>query len=120
MEIYKQREYDLQNAIDNVYGIDGTFQNYRDEVNRFIGNLLEETVEINTLRHSVKEKDKEIERLNNVINELEKDIQKEIDRTNDLILEDGGLGEITTIRKMLNETRECILFRIKKLKEGKE
>ena len=58
----------------------------------------------------------EIERLNNIINELEKDIQKEIDRTNDLILEDGGLGEITTIRKMLNETRQCILFRIKQLK----
>ena len=60
----------------------------------------------------------EIERLNNIINELEKDIQKEIDRTNDLILEDGGLREITAIRKMLNETRQCILFRIKELKEG--
>lgn len=62
---------------------------------------------------------KEIERLNNIINELEKDIQKEIDRTNDLILEDGSLGEITAIRKMLNDTRQCILFRIKELKEGK-
>lgn len=58
----------------------------------------------------------ENKRLNNIIDKLEKDIQKEIDRTNDLILEDGGLGEITTIRKMLNETRQCILFRIKELK----
>lgn len=63
MEIYKQREYDLQNEIDNILGINGTFQNYKDEVNRFIDNLLNETIEINTLRHSVKEKDKEIERL---------------------------------------------------------
>lgn len=67
----------------------------------------------------IEEKDKEIERLNNIINELEKSIQKDIDRTKDLILEDSSMVEINNIRRMLNDTRKCILFRIKELKENK-
>lgn len=65
----------------------------------------------------IREKDKEIERLNNIINELEKSIQKEIDRTNELILEDASMIEINNIRKMLNDTRQCILFKLEELKD---
>lgn len=116
MEIYKQREYDLQNEIDNILGINGTFQNYKDEVNRFIDNLLNETIEINTLRHSVKEKDKEIERLNNIINELEKyhiKSMKNLENTEDF----KYIG--TNYIKILYEEHKRTLAKLKTLKEGK-
>ena len=79
---------------------------------------LKELVPYKALAPDADEIIKELDRLNNIINQLEKDIQKEIERTNNLILEDGGLGEITTIRKMLNDERQCILFKLKKLKVG--
>jgi len=67
-----------------------------------------------------KKKDKEIERLNNIINDLEKDIKSEIERTESLIEDDysHGLGSFGEIRRMLNDTRKSILFRLKKLKES--
>lgn len=92
-----------------------------DNANKHLTNPLKYCQEYQdyVLLNYIKNKDKEIERLQNIINELEKDIQKEIERTNNLILEDGGLGEITTIRKMLNDERQCILFKLKELKENK-
>jgi hypothetical protein len=72
--------------------------------------------EIKTLLKENGNKEKVIIKQNNIINELEESIQKEIDRTNKLILEDISMIEINNIRKMLNDTRQCILFKLRELK----
>lgn len=62
----------------------------------------------------------EIERLNNIINEFEKEIKKEIDRTEELIIEDGRASTFGVIRGMLNEERTNWLYILKKLKDSDE
>ena len=61
----------------------------------------------------------EIERLNNIINTLEKNLEHEIKRTEELMLNESFLIEITHIRKAINDVRNNILYEIKRLKENK-
>ena len=51
-------------------------------------------------------------------NELKKCIKDEIEKTENLIKEDCNMIQINNIRKMLNEDRECWLYKISELEEG--
>ena len=51
-------------------------------------------------------------------NELKKCIKDEIERTENLIKEDCNIIQINNIRKMLNEDRECWLYKMQSLEEG--
>jgi len=77
-------------------------------IEREYSNLLSENAELQ----------QENDRLNNIINELGKNINEEIERTNNFILEDSSLIEINNIRKMLNDDRQCWLYKLKELKEN--
>lgn len=50
-------------------------------------------------------------------NELKKCIKDEIERTENLIKEDCDMLQINNIRKMLNEDRECWLYKMVELEE---
>jgi len=54
-ERYKQKEYELKSAIDNINSISYIFEDYVKETNDYIDRLLEETKEINVLRNIIKE-----------------------------------------------------------------
>lgn len=62
-EIYKQKEYEIKSAIDNINSIPYIFENYVKETNSYIDILLEETKEINALRNIIKEVREEIRML---------------------------------------------------------
>lgn len=76
-EAYQQKEWELNNLIDNLNSIEYTYEKYKKEVEHFIDRLLEDTKEINTLRNENK-------RLNNILNELEKWLEMEIKRIEEL------------------------------------
>lgn len=54
MEVYKQKEYELRNTIDSMLSLNGDFENYVSEVNRFIDILENEVKEVNILRQENK------------------------------------------------------------------
>lgn len=68
-EVYKQKEYDLRNAIDNINSIPYVFESYVKETNYFIDKLLEETKEINTLRQELQQKENIIKETRDYIKE---------------------------------------------------
>ena len=81
----------------------------------YITNLQEENEKLN------KELDKtRLSELHKeyVINEFENTIKKEIDRTEELIVEDGKTSTFSVIREMLNEERTNWLYILKHLKDS--
>lgn len=56
-EAYKQKEYELRSAIDNISSIPYVFENYVEETENFIDRLLDDTKEINTLRNKLQQKE---------------------------------------------------------------
>ncbi len=90
MEIYKQREYDVRNIIDDISGLSGLFENYVEEVNEFIDYLLEDTKEINTLKQELQRKDNKIKDLKSSIADYQEavgDYQDELKRKDNIINE---------------------------------
>lgn len=104
MEIYKQKEYDVRNIIDDISGLSGLFENYVEEVNEFIDYLLEDTKEINTLKQELQRKD-------NIINELKEYLEYEIEEWKDVENEWG---------KIRATEDENILDKMKELENGKQ
>ncbi len=65
------------------------------------------------------EKDiKYIEQLEDNWNKLKECIKSEIERTENLIKEDCNMIQINNIREMLNEDRECWLFKMQEIEKG--
>ena len=62
-EIYKQKEWELRSKIENIDTISSNFEDYVEEVDRFVGYLLNDTKEINVLRSENK-------RLHSIIKEV--------------------------------------------------
>lgn len=62
-EAYKQKEYELRSAIDNISSIPYVFENYVEETEHFIDRLLDDTKEINTLRNKLQQKENIIKKI---------------------------------------------------------
>lgn len=67
-EIYKQKEWELRNKMENIDIISSTFEDYAEEVDRFVGYLLDDTKDINVLRSENK-------RLHSIIKEVREYIE---------------------------------------------
>ena len=74
-EIYKQKEWELRNKMEDIDTISGTFENYVEEVDRFIEYLLNDTKEINVLRSENKQ-------LHSIIKEVREYIIQEANNIN--------------------------------------
>lgn len=57
--------------------------------------------------------------LQNNWNELKNSLKNEIERTNEIIAEDGDMVMMNNIRKMLNDDREVWLFKMQELENRK-
>lgn len=84
MEIYKQREHELNNAIDDLYSIAPIFENYKEEVNHFIDLLLKETVEFPSLKNRIYKLEKGIK---NIIFQLEHNPRENAENRDKYIIE---------------------------------
>lgn len=56
-EAYQQKEWELNNLIDNLNSIEYTYEEYKKEIEHFIDRLLEDTKEINVLRNQLQQKE---------------------------------------------------------------
>lgn len=73
MEVYKQKEYDLRNLIDNTLSLPSTFEEYTQETESFINRLIEETKEFNIIKSKNKRLEDKIQRLQEENEDLKRD-----------------------------------------------
>lgn len=124
MEVYKEKEYDVREIIDDIDGLSTKFETYVKSVDLFISHLLDDTESIVDLK-------KENKRLNNIINELEKWLNCSIEIINkklkkdkeETIVKDGlilNMNNYQILRLKTFRTKMIeVLDKLKELKERK-
>lgn len=68
-EVYKQKEWELRSKMEDIDTISSAFEDYAEEVDRFVGYLLNDTKDINVLRSENK-------RLHSIIKEVREYIEE--------------------------------------------